>query len=135
MSVNNVSKKPSCLTQFFYALCNLFTYIICIFLNPINARYLWHKFKSNFYHPQLHTLNGKQEALQRINTVLALHGNCLSHFDLPLIITNMRDINTELVVNTDNTQLTMKNYIKDVQAVQSVSKVTIRKSTFFKISK
>ena len=68
--------EEACQNQFPYALCNLFA-LICIFQNPINVRYLWNKFKQHFYHPNMHEINGEEEAVQRIETVLHLHGTNL----------------------------------------------------------
>ena len=79
------------------------------FPNPIIVKYLWNKFKTHFYHPNMHETQGKQEALIRINTVSNLHGTCLSNFDLPPVLTNMMEVDNDISDDMDTSQMPENN--------------------------
>ena len=57
----------------------------------------------------MHKIHGKQKALLRINTVLNLHGTCLSNFDLPPILTNMMDVDNDNSDDIDISQIPENN--------------------------
>ena len=57
----------------------------------------------------MHETQEEQEALMRIETVLNLHGTCLSNFDLPSVLTNIMDIDNDISNDMDTLQMPENN--------------------------
>ena len=71
--------NEACTNQFSKAICSLFAYI-CIFHLPLNARFLYIKFKKHFYHPSMSDEIGEVFALNNIDKIIVVHGLCLNDF-------------------------------------------------------
>ena len=101
--------EEACSNQFPNALCKLFTFI-CIFQNLINIKYLWNKFKTHSYHPNMHETQGE--------TALNLHGTCLSNFDLPSVLTIMMEIGNNISNDMDTSQMPENNIYNTLSSRQ-----------------